>query len=217
MSGTLTLLRHGQTTYNAQHRMTGLADAPLTKLGEQQARDAGTLLKGRPVDKVYSSTLSRAFNTAAIVEKTAGYDLPIEQRKELVEQDVGDCTGLSREKDPEVADKNMTYDERWPNGESVKDVVERVRKFYEDDIKPRLARGENVLIVAHYVVVYAFEIILGAAPVPVMLDKGKKIPNATPIVYSFGEDGRVQSVTTLTKAANQNAPVVKNKKHGPQP
>jgi 2,3-bisphosphoglycerate-dependent phosphoglycerate mutase len=215
--GTLTLLRHGQTTYNEQHRMTGLADPPLTELGEQQARDAGALLKDIPIDIVYSSTLSRAFNTAALVQESAGKNLPIEQRKELVEQDVGDCTGLSREKDTEVSDRNMTYDEPWPNGNSVKDVVECVRKLYEEEIKPRLERGENVLIVAHYVVLHAFEIVLGVTPVPVMLDKNKKIPNATPIVYSFDEKGNVQSVSTITKAANANAPAVNNKQQRPQP
>ncbi len=214
-NATLVILRHGQTDYNVKHLMTGQRDIPLNNHGEEQAREAGVLIKDIPFDKVYSSTLSRAFNTAALALKTAGQDLPIEQRKEIVEMDNGDFTGHSRTEDPVVANWPAVYDLRWPNGESLKDVVERVKEFFDANIAPRLERGENVLIVAHSVVLAAFEIALGMVDAPSgdgLMTK-KKIPNAAPLVCDY-EDGVLKSHHFIenpatAKAANQNTPPAK--------
>ena len=220
----LVILRHGQTDYNAQNLMTGQRDIPLNKLGEAQAVEAGALIRDIRFDKVYSSTLSRAFNTAAIALKKAGQDLPIEQRKEIIELDNGDYTGRNRVTDPEVANAPIIYDVRWPNGECLKDVVERVQKFFDADVMPRLERGENVLIVAHSVVLQAFEIVIGAAqipPVEKLSEKKKRIPNASPLVCEY-EDGVLKKHYFIAnpatpRAANQNAPTAQNKnKHHPE-
>ncbi len=64
---TLIVLRHGQTEHNILNIATGQMDIPLTALGEEQARAAGPLIRGIHIDKIYSSHLQRAFNTAEIV------------------------------------------------------------------------------------------------------------------------------------------------------
>ena len=63
--GTIWLLRHGQTTANAQHVIQGpRIDAPLSDLGVRQAASLGEALADRPIEAVYSSPLVRARSTA---------------------------------------------------------------------------------------------------------------------------------------------------------
>ena len=160
--GRLILMRHGETEYNKQSLMTGRRDVPLTEKGIQQARDAGLVLRGHFIHKTYSSTLSRAFNTAALALKAAALEnLAIEQRAELVELDTGDFTGRCHHTDPEITAFGRTYARRLPGGESTEDVVKRVTQFYEKEVVPRLARGETVLIVAHAGILRAFDYIVG--------------------------------------------------------
>ena len=68
MTGILVLLRHGQSTWNAQNLFTGWHDVPLTPKGEQEAKAAGeTLLKaGIVFDLVFTSMQIRAIETNRI-------------------------------------------------------------------------------------------------------------------------------------------------------
>src|SRR5438105_4214488 len=100
--GTLVICRHGQTDYNVAHLMTGTRDISLNADGEKQAREAGKLISVFHFDKAYSSTLSRAFNTAAMALESSGTNdqlkkpdgtWDIEKRKEIIELDTGDFTG----------------------------------------------------------------------------------------------------------------------------
>ncbi len=187
----LVILRHGQTAHNVKSLMTGQLDVPLTKEGEEQAREAGILLKGVRIDKVYSSTLSRAFNTAALALKSAGKDLPVEKRAEIIEGNTGDFTGRNHKTDPEILAHGRIYDQPMPNGESDKDVVTRVRAFFETEILPRLQRGENVMVVAHSGVARAFDIVLGVDEEPASgqpRNSKRRVPNAAPAIYDY-EDG----------------------------
>ena len=65
----LYLVRHGQTPYNAERRLQGQLDIPLSDTGREQARELGERLKenGPRVKKLYCSTLSRAGETARII------------------------------------------------------------------------------------------------------------------------------------------------------
>ena len=67
VKGTLVILRHGQTDYNAQKLMTGQRDIPLNKVGEAQADAAGALITTFVFDKAYSSTLGRAFMASTVL------------------------------------------------------------------------------------------------------------------------------------------------------
>ncbi|NJN01199.1 MAG: histidine phosphatase family protein [Leptolyngbyaceae cyanobacterium RM1_1_2] len=68
MKTRVVLVRHGQSTYNAQRLIQGHCDqSPLTELGEQQARKVGAALLGIPFETVYASPLQRASRTAALI------------------------------------------------------------------------------------------------------------------------------------------------------
>lgn len=68
----LLLLRHGESTWNAEGRFQGWADPPLTTLGEQQAVDAAAGLSGLGFTRVCSSDLTRARRTAEALAEALG-------------------------------------------------------------------------------------------------------------------------------------------------
>lgn len=222
----LVILRHGETEYNQQHLMTGQRDVPLAERGKKQGRAAGLLVRHIRFDKAFSSTLSRAFNTAALAleaaEQThllnADGTWQIEQRKEIIELDTGDFTGRNHKTDPEIVAWVRAFDRPLPNGESQEQVVARVQDFFDNELMPRLLRGENVLIVCHAGVVRAFDFVLGtdkAANKKSGIPR-KKIPNATPTVYEY-EDGVLTGHTPLLnpqEPANENEP--RKKHHTPK-
>jgi len=227
----LVILRHGETEYNKQRLLTGKHDAQLTETGKQQANEAGVLISPIRFDKAYSSNLSRAFNTAALALKSSKTQThllnqdgswQIEQRPEIAEIDCGDFSGRSKD-DPEVLRFPWSYEASLPGGESQKQVVARLQKFFDTEIMPRLSRGENVLIVAHSGILRAFDIVLGIHEVssaPGQPSRKKSIPNAAPTVYEY-ENGVMTGFFYLGNpktpdAANQNIPPLTNKKQGPK-
>lgn len=221
--GTLVLFRHGQTPYNVQHFMTGLVDVPLTETGEEQAREAGRRISGFVFDKSYSSTLQRAFNTAALALESSGSNdhlkkpdgsWDVEKVWEIREGDSGDFTGRNKLTDPEILSYPHKYDIALPNGESDKEMVERTKKFYEEEILPRLERGETVLVSSHSGIMIAFEIAIGTRPVPEedIWSNRHGVPNATPVVYEY-EDGKLVNHYQI---APKTGPAASDKK-GPNP
>ena len=160
----LILLRHGQSQWNLENRFTGWKNVPLTEKGEAEAKKAGELIKKHniSIDTIFSSLLERANRTAEIAIKQAELNKLFENNKlimtcseKLNERDYGDLVGLNKQ---ETADKfgkdqvhiwRRSYDTPPPNGESLKDVVERVSPYFRENIKPLLDKGENILIAAH--------------------------------------------------------------------
>ena len=160
----LVLLRHGQSQWNLENRFTGWKDVPLTEKGINEANNAGHLLKKHniKIDKVFSSVLERANKTAEIAMKASEIEnlhkngkLIYEKNQNLNERDYGDLVGLNK---AETADKfgkeqvhiwRRSYDTPPPNGESLKDVVNRVSPYFSNAIEPFILDKKNVLIVAH--------------------------------------------------------------------
>lgn len=88
----LYLLRHGQTEFNVKKLVQGRCDSPLTVLGRQQARAAAAWLKAHGVvpDKVVSSPLSRAMDTASLVAtELLGPDAAVEPCEGIIERSYG--------------------------------------------------------------------------------------------------------------------------------
>ena len=160
----LILLRHGQSQWNLENRFTGWKNVPLTEKGEVEAKKAGELIRKHniSIDGVFSSVLERANRTAEIAIKKAELNNLLENNKiimtcseKLNERNYGDLVGLNKQ---ETADKfgkgqvhiwRRSYDTPPPNGESLKDVVERVSPYFKENIKPLIDEGENILIAAH--------------------------------------------------------------------
>ena len=160
----LILLRHGQSQWNLENRFTGWKNVQLTEKGESEAKKAGELIKKHKIniDKVFSSVLDRANKTAEIAIKNAELNNLLENNKlvmtrseKLNERDYGDLVGLNKQETANKFGKEQvhiwrrSYDTPPPNGESLKDVVERVSPYFEEKIKPLLKKGENILIAAH--------------------------------------------------------------------
>lgn len=88
----LYLLRHGQTEFNVKKLVQGRCDSPLTNLGRQQAQTAATWLKAHGVvpDKVVSSPLGRAMDTASLVAcELLGPDAAVEPCEGIIERCYG--------------------------------------------------------------------------------------------------------------------------------
>ena len=160
----LVLLRHGQSQWNLENKFTGWEDVPLTEQGIIEAKKAGHLIKKNNIkfDKIFSSVLQRANKTAEIAMKEAemkhlfnNNQLNYTKDQSLNERDYGDLVGLNK---AETADKfgkeqvhiwRRSYDISPPNGESLKDVVNRVSPYFESNISPLIADEKNILIAAH--------------------------------------------------------------------
>ena len=160
----LILLRHGQSQWNLENRFTGWKDVPLTDQGKEEAEKAGQLLNKNNVkiDFVFSSVLQRANKTAEIALKQTGLEhlwtgenLNMINNESLNERDYGDLVGLNKKETAEKFGKEQvhiwrrSYDTPPPNGESLKDVFERVGPYYEQNIQPLINEKKNVIIVAH--------------------------------------------------------------------
>ena len=164
----LLLLRHGQSTWNAERRWQGWADAPLSELGERQARDAADHLADSGLTVATSSDLTRARRTAEIVARTLGIDL-IGAEPDLRERDVGHWTGLTVQEietrwPEEMAAQRAGRLARQPGGEDTTTLLKRCM-----DALARLAvelAGEVPLVVTHGGVIRSLERALDVEPPP---------------------------------------------------
>ena len=146
----LILLRHGESQWNLENRFTGWVDVELSPKGEAEAKRAGELIAGIPIDKVYTSVLKRAINTANIaLGESSRTDLPTERDQALNERHYGDLQGLNKAEtalqygDEQVHIWRRSYDVPPPNGESLKDTAARTIPYFESRILPDLKAGKN--------------------------------------------------------------------------
>src|SRR5262252_2076150 len=98
---TLLLVRHGETDWNAEGRLQGHTDRPLSDFGRRQARALADELAGDSIVAVYASDLSRARETAEIVAAQLGLEVALDPR--LREKDWGTWEGLTPEERERVA------------------------------------------------------------------------------------------------------------------
>ena len=82
------LVRHGETVWNAQHKISGWIDVELSERGQQMARDLRPRLEPERFDGVWSSDLKRAIDTAELA-----YRRPERQDERLRELDFGPLEG----------------------------------------------------------------------------------------------------------------------------
>ena len=152
MSIKITYFVHGTTTDNEKGLATGWLSGELSKLGKQQAKDLGDIVKDKNFDVVFCSDLKRAIDSA---EFGFGDKYKIIRDKRLRECNYGSMNG----KKHDFKDNLSNYiNIPFPGGESYKDVEKRLRNFIEF-LKTNY-NGKRMAIVAHQAPQLALDVIL---------------------------------------------------------
>ncbi|CDX41257.1 2,3-bisphosphoglycerate-dependent phosphoglycerate mutase [Mesorhizobium sp. ORS 3359] len=204
MSGTLVLVRHGQSEWNLKNLFTGWRDVGLTEQGTAEALAAGEKLRARGLkfDIAYTSALQRAQKTCQLILDVVGQgDLKTIRDQALNERDYGDLSGLNKDDarkkwgEEQVHIWRRSYDIAPPGGESLKDTGARVWPYYLHEVQPHVLRGETVLVAAHgnslRALIMALDGKSGEEIVKLELGTG------VPIVYKLNADSTVAKKEVL--------------------
>lgn len=154
------LIRHGETSANVEKKFAGFLDVPLNERGKEQAKVVSDKLKNEKIDAIYSSDLSRAFETAKSIASV--HPVEIQSVPDLRELNFGLWEGKSY---LDLQGEHSEDLKKWiedyesfviPEGESVLMLYQRVSEFFD---KMKEKHGENsnqtVLLVAHGGVIQA--------------------------------------------------------------
>jgi probable phosphoglycerate mutase len=158
----LLLVRHGQSTWNAEGRWQGHADPPLSPLGERQARAAAPAVAGLGVTALFSSDLLRAHQTAEILAPPGLTPVLV---RPFRERNVGEWEGLTRVEIEARFPGMLDAHESPPGFESDESLMARVLPAL-DRIVGELADDAVVLIATHGGVIRTLERHLGTPPAP---------------------------------------------------
>jgi len=206
----LILLRHGQSQWNLENRFTGWEDVPLTDQGIEEAKIAGQLMKKSEIqiDVIFSSVLQRATKTAELAIKEMNLEqffsngqVVMTKDHSLNERDYGDLVGLNKKETANKYGKEQvhiwrrSYDIPPPGGESLEDVLTRVKPYFVRFIEPIINKGQNVLIVAHGNSLRASLILVGLYKAEEI--SKIEIPTGIPFVINY-ESGKVMNSKYLS-------------------
>ena len=205
MSGTLVLVRHGQSDWNLKNLFTGWKDPDLSPQGVNEAKAAGQRLKakGLKFDLCFTSALTRAQHTLKLILSELGQTgLPETRDQALNERDYGELTGLNKDDarakwgEEQVLIWRRSYDVPPPGGESLKDTLARSLPYYVHMIQPHVLEGKTVLVAAHgnslRSLIMAIE---GLTPEQILK---RELETGVPIVYKLGANSKPTMVETLS-------------------
>ena len=147
----LCLVRHGETAWNAEGRVQGQLDIPLSGTGRAQARAVASALAREAFDAIWSSDLGRVRETAQPYAEVSRKEILIS--RDLRERHYGDFQGITyaeaKARLPEeyarFRDKDPDFDFR--TGESLKGFNERVLRFFNGLLTAH--PGKNLLVFTH--------------------------------------------------------------------
>lgn len=136
-------IRHGQSVGNAEGYFTGWLDSPLTGQGrgEAEARRAGVEVLTPKPDRIVTSTLARAIETASIINTVL--NLPVSHDADLREQNYGSLQGMDRQSVYDRYGPDHYFDP--PGGETIDAFTQRIVTALDRV----LAQGGLPLIIGH--------------------------------------------------------------------
>ncbi|HEY2476214.1 MAG TPA: histidine phosphatase family protein [Candidatus Cybelea sp.] len=146
----LTLIRHGPTEWNASRRFQGRTNLPLSRIGRAHARAVAAALRDDAIERIYSSDLLRALETAHIVGEPHGAQVLADER--LREFDFGTWEGLTWSEivaaNPQLYGLGSAAAKQYApeGGESFAQVCKRVSSFLDD---LRAQNLERAVVVTH--------------------------------------------------------------------
>jgi 2,3-bisphosphoglycerate-dependent phosphoglycerate mutase len=191
----LILVRHGQSLWNLEDRFTGWVDVPLTDQGRREASAAGQKLLGERIDVAYTSNLSRAQTTLALILEAMGVSVPTIRDEALNERHYGDLQGLNKKRTAEKFGEEQvhiwrrSYNVPPPNGESLEMTAARTLPFFERCILGDIAQNKNVLVVAHGNSNRSIVMKLDGLTEEEVL--GLNLGTGVPLIYELSPDGAV--------------------------
>ena len=204
MSGTLVLVRHGQSDWNLKNLFTGWKDPDLSPKGVEEAKAAGQRLKakGLKFDLCFTSALTRAQHTLALILNELQQTGLSETRDQaLNERDYGELTGLNKDDarkkfgEEQVLVWRRSFDVPPPGGESLKDTLARSLPYYMHKIQPHVLEGKTVLVAAHgnslRSLIMAIE---GLTPEQILK---RELETGVPIVYKLNANSTPASMDVL--------------------
>ena len=128
----LYIMRHGRTDWNDARKLQGRTDIPLNETGREMARKAALEYKNINFDICFCSPLSRATETAQIF--LAGRNIEIIPDDRLLEMSFGIYEGVENASE---------------GAETLEELFARTGDFLKNEVEPRLAQGQDILIVGH--------------------------------------------------------------------
>lgn len=147
----LVFWRHGRTEWNAGRRFQGQTDVPLDATGRRQAAHAASVLSRLDPDRIISSDLSRASETAQALADLAG--LPVTTDERLRETFAGEWQGLTRDELESRFGEDLA---RWSSGSEIRpgggetrvEVATRMVAAV-DSVLEELRSGQTLVIATH--------------------------------------------------------------------
>ena len=146
----LYIIRHGETDLNAKSVMQGWVDPPINQSGRELAAMTGQAMKDIRFDRCISSPLSRARETAEIVLRESGNEIPITTDDRLREMSCGD---IEEKNITEMGDAARLFFvdpfrfPGFPNGETIQDLCSRTQEFFRE--LTAVDDGKTYLISTH--------------------------------------------------------------------
>jgi alpha-ribazole phosphatase/probable phosphoglycerate mutase len=144
---------HSTSVDNEAGVASGWRDPPLSAKGHERARELGERRSGEQIDAVFCSDLRRAVETAEI----AFPNVTRYKDRRLREYDYGTMTGMPTE--VMHSERPLRVETPFPEGESLRDVADRVRGFLGD--VARRWDGKRLVIIGHGATRLALEHLLG--------------------------------------------------------
>ena len=189
----LLLVRHGESTANAKGIWQGQMEFPLSERGRAQASLAGHGLSRQPFEGLYSSPLSRAFETAEIIRDRTGFAGEVVPVEGLSERNGGILEGHTwaeqEQRNPELAKKFLAIpeEERWAlvGAETDEEVIARFEEALSS-IRALHPGGARIVVVSHGGVMRAF---LRELFGPEVLPGAQRAANASITRLQWGDMG----------------------------
>lgn len=157
------MMRHGQTDYNSEHRLQGQMDTDLNEIGYRQASEAGERIRehGLKFDRVYSSPLKRAFETARIATGFSADMIKTDDR--LKEIGFGPLEGVVFET---ITDEERAFiEDPWnnppvPGAETHDHLLARAEAFLNDLVAENQA-DSTIFVASHGMAMHALLTVIG--------------------------------------------------------
>lgn len=162
------VVRHGETDWNKNQKFQGRTDIKLNELGREQSLSLKPFMQQLQIEAVYSSTLSRAIETAEIA--TQDLKLPIQKEERLCETNIGILEGLVLSEiiekfGEESLIKWRSYEERlldfhFEKGESKRQLMYRLRQVFLEIAQNSVKN--NIAVFTHGMLMRAMTFVFGS-------------------------------------------------------